>query len=111
MGKPLRVLAPARACGGCTACCTALFVPEIEKQPLVACNDVSPGGCGIYEHRPASCRVFECAWRYEIEQLGLGEEDRPDRSGVVLYPGNPAFGGMTAHAAWPGATQSGPGRR
>jgi hypothetical protein len=37
-------------------------------------------GCTIYAQRPEQCRVWSCQWL-----LGIGgEEDRPDRSGLVV---------------------------
>lgn len=69
-----------RACGGCTLCCTALAVPELNKPNGVPCVHLTPEGCGIYEDRPESCRVFQCAWLQ-----GAGPRDtRPDRTGGVI---------------------------
>lgn len=113
MGKPLQVFGPSRACGGCTACCTALFVEALQKQPMETCEHVGHEvgqGCGIYGSRPTECRAFDCAWRFNLPQLGLRESDRPDKSGVVLHLVNPAFGAMTAHAARPGALNEAPAK-
>lgn len=70
-----------RECGACDSCCMVLGVKPLEKPAYQRCsNQVTGGGCGIYENRPDPCRLYRCAW---LE--GFGEErDRPDRLGVVL---------------------------
>ncbi|MGY3887354.1 YkgJ family cysteine cluster protein [Aeromonas aquatica] len=73
-----------RACGGCSACCIDL---RIEQDSLKKLADepcphlVQSGGCGIYNERPSVCRTWYCAWRY---MANLGDEWRPDRSGIIL---------------------------
>lgn len=70
-----------RSCGSCTACCGALAVRELEKRahtPCLFCNEGA--GCRIYERRPDGCRQFCCEW---LKGFGA-EEDRPDKTGVVL---------------------------
>ena len=75
---------PARVCGSCTLCCKLLTVPDLErpKPRDVWCPHCVQGkGCGIYERRPSSCRVFDCVW---LQRPGLPDSLRPDRSRVVL---------------------------
>jgi hypothetical protein len=70
------------SCGSCTVCCMALRVIELDKEAGTYCRHCLPGkGCGIYETRFEICRTFQCGWRL-IPQLG--EEWRPDRSGVLI---------------------------
>ncbi len=92
-----------RECGPCTACCTVLSVDEIEKPQGVACENLCADGrgCSVYKTRPETCRTFACWWLAErskdLDKLykrklhrsppppDLREEDRPDRSGVLLH--------------------------
>lgn len=79
-------LVPGRECGGCTACCQYLLInaPELKKPPGVLCpHAAETEGCGIYETRPQVCRGWFCAWR-ALPGLELGEEWRPDRSGILV---------------------------
>lgn len=70
-----------RKCGECTACCTIMEVAELSKPQRVACSYASDG-CRIYRDRPHSCRIWFCGW-----MMGFGrDEDRPDKSGVVVAP-------------------------
>lgn len=73
-------------CGGCTACCERLKVPELEKPASQRCLYQGPDGCLDYQNRPASCRNYECMWRNEDAARSLKLEDwaRPDRLGVIL---------------------------
>jgi Putative zinc- or iron-chelating domain len=72
------------ACDGCTACCYHKFVdiqPELEREEDLAhldiitrddgklqlrkredgaCVHLGPNGCQVYEHRPRSCRLYDC---------------------------------------------------
>ncbi|KKS65766.1 MAG: hypothetical protein UV34_C0009G0037 [Parcubacteria group bacterium GW2011_GWB1_42_6] len=70
-----------RVCGGCTACCKTHAVYEIEKPVGKWCPHCEPSReCRIYADRPKGCRGFRCEWL-----KGFGEEDdRPDKSGLVL---------------------------
>ena len=73
-----------RACGGCTACCQFLGIAtsDLEKPANVLCLHCVSDGCGIYERRPeVPCRVWHCGWRH---MATLGEEWRPDVSGVMI---------------------------
>ncbi len=72
--------AASRACGTCTACCTALGVLEIEKAPETPCKHQIAGGCGIYARRPKTCREYSCFWRLGM----MTAERRPDRFGVIF---------------------------
>jgi hypothetical protein len=80
-------LVPGRECGECVVCCTHLRIddPELQKPGGVRCiNVMAGGGCAIYQMRPGSCRAFFCGWR----RIGyLGDEWRPDRSGLMIQPG------------------------
>lgn len=52
-----------RECGDCSLCCKLLVVVELGKPGGVWCDHADPGkGCGAYQERPQSCRVFACAW-------------------------------------------------
>jgi hypothetical protein len=79
-------LVPGRECGECAVCCTLLRIddPELHKPGGVPCiHLMTGGGCGIYETRPRPCRAFFCGWR----RIGyLGDEWRPDRSGIMIQP-------------------------
>jgi hypothetical protein len=69
------------SCGECSACCTTLGVPELEKAPGERCKHLKPtGGCGIYDTRPASCRDFECMFL----QVKMPTKFRPDKLKVVI---------------------------
>lgn len=85
-------LVPGRECGGCTVCCTELHIdaPELKKLAGVRCPNLQDDcKCAIYATRPGTCSDFECGWRV---MEALGDDWRPDRSGIVLIPktkGNP----------------------
>ena len=69
-------------CGSCTVCCMALRVIELGKEAGPYCRHCIPGkGCGIYETRFEICRTFLCGWRLVPE---LGDQWRPDRSGILI---------------------------
>jgi hypothetical protein len=76
-------LVPGRECGACVACCVALSIddPLLRKPAGIACAQCGPGGCAIYEARPEVCRRFQCGWR---RLPFLGDDLRPDRSGVLV---------------------------
>jgi uncharacterized protein len=73
-------------CDGCTACCKVMHVRELEKPAHKWCPHCRIGsGCGAYETRPESCRVFECIWlQTQRGQKPLALELRPNISHVVL---------------------------
>ncbi len=100
-------MAAARACGGCTLCCTLLRVDELRKLGGSPCRQLRTApaapGCGIHATRPAICRAYACLWL----SGGLDEADRPDRLGAVLDVATE--GGVTrlrVHEAAPGIYES-----
>lgn len=113
-GRPDIVSDPIRECGTCSACCTVMGVPEIEKGTYEACEHLCEAGCGIYADRPESCRKFECQWLRGVLEVD-GSVDlalRPDACGVMFdYQPESAFGEV--FMAWevePGASASGHAR-
>lgn len=92
---------PGRTCGPCTACCRALSVPELKKDAWQVCAHVCPSGCGVYDHRPASCRAFQCQWLRGLLEADdtLDVQLRPDACGVIFdfQPGT-AYGDI--YTAW-----------
>jgi len=102
---------PIRECGSCSACCTVIGVPELDKGAYEPCEHLCEVGCGIYADRPGSCRTFECQWlRGMLEVDGtIDPALRPDSCGVILdYQPGTAFGDV--YRAWevePGASGSG----
>jgi hypothetical protein len=74
---------PEGSCGDCVVCCQWLDIETkgLSKKAGVLCQHCSGGGCGIYETRPNLCRGFYCGWRLIPK---LGEDWRPDRSGVLI---------------------------
>ena len=89
-------------------------VPEIGKGVYEPCRHLCETGCGIYAHRPGSCRTFTCQWlRGVLEADGTLDTDlRPDSCGVIFdYQPETAFG--EAFLAWevePGASDRGQAR-
>lgn len=75
---------PNRKCGGCTECCHTFQIKAVQKPPDCDCeHQVRGTGCRVYENRPEECSSYACLWL-----IGWGtEEDRPDRSGVLLSLG------------------------
>lgn len=106
-----------RTCGDCTACCTVMGVDELDKaqwQPCAQMRDRNDdarrcGGCSVYSDRPASCAAFKCLWLAGL--ILAREDDRPDRSGLVLIPVENARQAVTAFELWKGAASRGPGKR
>lgn len=77
-------LVPGRECGECTACCVNLLIEDgdFKKPADQACDHmVEKGGCKIYAQRPSVCQDWHCAWRFMAQ---LGDEWRPDTSGILL---------------------------
>ena len=73
-----------RTCGECTLCCKLLGVEELHKAAGAWCELVQIGkGCGDYEHRPQSCRDFECLW-VSGQAHAMTEEMRPDKIKAVF---------------------------
>ena len=74
------------SCDGCTACCKILKIRELDKPANTWCQHCEIGvGCGIYDGRPESCRVYQCVW-LQSQRGGkpLPLELRPDTSRVVI---------------------------
>lgn len=76
----------AKSCGGCTACCHTIPVPEISVRSWGGCpHELRPPaarvGCAIYADRPRSCAEWNCQWHAEA---GWSDEYRPDRCGIVV---------------------------
>ncbi len=69
-----------RECGTCTACCQVMIVPELNKPANQACQ-YADDGCTMYEHRPPTCKDWDCLWiKGEFR-----ERDRPDKIGFVPW--------------------------
>lgn len=104
-GPALRGL-PRRPCDDCTACCTAMGVPELSKARDIECSHICEQGCDIYENRPKSCQDFDCLWRQGLFEA----EHRPDKLGVVFTVTGPgsAFGRqcVVVHESWPGGFEN-----
>ena len=73
-----------RDCGSCTLCCKVLEATALQKPAGIWCKHCLPGkGCGIYETRFPICRTYFCGWH---TLAMLGEDWRPDRSGIIVSP-------------------------
>jgi hypothetical protein len=97
---------PGKQCGGCTACCKLVSVPELKKPACRDCDHARKGvGCAIYQDRPPSCQQWECVWLKAPSHL-MGDEFRPDRCHVVLEENHQ---GLMARCDpdWPDAWRSG----
>jgi hypothetical protein len=72
-----------KSCGACNLCCIELPIntPELRKKAQTPCSHLTEKGCGIYATRFPICRQFLCGWRLFPE---LGEEWRPDLSGIMI---------------------------
>jgi len=55
-------------------------VGEIDKQAYQDCPSLCEAGCSVYASRPKACRDYLCLWIQGV----FVEEDRPDRSGVIV---------------------------
>jgi uncharacterized protein len=74
--------APGKTCGGCTMCCSALEIEELNKPAGPLCGNCRlRGGCSIYDNRPQVCRDFECEW---LASRDLPRQFRPDLIGTIL---------------------------
>lgn len=77
-----------RECGECTVCCTYLKISALHKDGLTPCSFIAApasdgytgAGCSVYEDKPHVCNGYRCAW---LEGHG-DEEDRPDKSGMLI---------------------------
>jgi hypothetical protein len=76
---------PKRSCGGCTLCCKALAIKELNKPLGVACQHICSSGCAVQDQRATNdiyfgCNTYNCLWL-----LGdLQEKDRPDKIKAVF---------------------------
>ena len=79
-----------RSCGTCSACCRWPSVEEINKPPRTRCQHLEKRGhgCKIYSDRPTACSEYSCSW---LRGRG-GEEDQPDRCGVLIDRRHTQFG-------------------
>ena len=69
-----------RSCGTCTACCEVMIVPELNKPANKLCQ-FADGGCRMYEHRPPTCKDWNCLWL----KGEMRDRDRPDKVGFVPW--------------------------
>jgi hypothetical protein len=77
-------LVQGRSCGDCSVCCVVLNIDtkEFQKFPGLPCAHLcAGGGCAIHDTRYEICREYHCGWRYFSQ---LGDDWRPDRSGVLI---------------------------
>lgn len=82
----LAMLPTKRTCDGCDLCCTALAVEEMNKPPGARCSMLVKGphgSCGIYAHRPPTCKGYVCLWRAG-EEFIPHEGLRPSDVGFVV---------------------------
>jgi hypothetical protein len=79
----------ARTCGGCALCCDLIPVKELGTKAFCGCPHrrdlfhTSGPGCGIYDRRPPSCRLWRCMWLGSPPE-NMADELRPDRVGFVV---------------------------
>ena len=70
-----------RDCGDCQVCCEVMSVQALAKPANTPCMHQCKSGCAIYGKRPKECKSIRCGWLD-----GVGDEDqRPDKSGFMLY--------------------------
>ena len=69
-------------CGECTLCCKLLRIEETNSLPNEICKYCKENiGCKIYDNRPESCKIFECAWK----QMKYADLDlRPDKCNALF---------------------------
>jgi hypothetical protein len=72
----------AETAGGpsCSFCCERLGVAALKKYPRQTCRHLLAHRCTIYETRPESCSVYQCAWKAGNWPLAW----RPDKVGCVV---------------------------
>lgn len=76
-----------RRCNGCSLCCKLMPMPlpHYNKPAGERCKHQKHGvGCAIYDHRPACCAMWLCAWL--IDSAETSDLRRPDRSRYVIDP-------------------------
>src|SRR5215472_15010600 len=77
-------------CDGCTFCCKAMGVKELDKPENVWCEFAcrKPGRCSIYVERPQSCQEFKCYWlstqTSDVPANRMPIEFRPDKSRCMI---------------------------
>jgi hypothetical protein len=69
-----------RECGQCTACCRVMIVPELSKPANIKCQ-YADNGCKMYDHRPPTCREWNCLW----VQGKFSNSQRPDKVKFVSW--------------------------
>ena len=89
-----------RSCGGCTECCFTHMIRTdtgLFKDMFTDCMHCTSGvGCMVYDSgRPDGCKTMSCAW---LRGVGA-DNDRPDKTNVVLSETHTAFGSMFAITA------------
>lgn len=68
-------------CDGCTLCCKLLRIDETNSIPNEICKYCGDVSCKIYNERPESCSIFECAWK-QMENADI--DLRPDNCGTLF---------------------------
>ncbi len=98
-----------RACGECTACCTALAVGDLDKPTYTRGEHLCEKGCAMYEQRPHQCRTWECMWL--IGHVDGDERRRPDKLGLIFTWSDRADGRqiLVAWEVWKDAAEKLPG--
>lgn len=105
--RPVRDLPPL-VCGGCTLCCKrsiVALIPDLDEPASTYetdkiasvhvlkhkengdCIYLGPGGCTIYERRPAVCREFDCrglARRYSMKQWKIIAKTNPNFADLAM---------------------------
>ena len=70
-----------RRCGACQVCCEVKAITtELNKPQWSLCPHQCTAGCEIYDRRPMDCQDYSCEWLNGL----FSEEDRPDRSGLLI---------------------------
>ena len=98
-----------RSCGECVACCVYLKISELNKPGLTPCQHLkeltgehtcsTEGGCSVYEDKPTVCRDYRCLW---LNGHGA-EEDRPDKSGLLMDTIHQVGNAIECKPIWEGA--------
>lgn len=73
-----------RTCGGCSLCCKAMGVDQLDKPVGKWCQHSVAGGCGVYPDRLtdenySECNRYKCMWL----QGHFDTSDRPDKIKIV----------------------------
>lgn len=76
------IIAKTRECGDCMMCCKLPAIDELAKPAGKWCILSTPGSqCNVYEHRPTTCREFNCLWKIDHR---VPEAFRPDKVKTIL---------------------------